>query len=144
MTVLTLAERAAQARPGVVPCRTYDSELWFSEDEAESMRAQQFCQTCPLKAVCLAEAIERKEPWGVWGGELFEKGRVLAQRKPKGRPRKDADEIAARAEQELAQRLAEVAGILDPEVLDEAILQPKPPAGGDRINQVREPESGAA
>ena len=25
-------------------------------------------------AECLAGAIERAEPWGVWGGEIFERG----------------------------------------------------------------------
>ena len=31
-------------------------------------------------------ALEREEPWGVWGGEQLETGRVVAVRRPRGRP----------------------------------------------------------
>ena len=37
---------------------------------------------------CLEAAIERREPWGVWGGELFANGKVLAQKRRRGRPPK--------------------------------------------------------
>ena len=33
---------------------------------------------CPLRTACLAGALERQEPWGVWGGELFVQGVVVA------------------------------------------------------------------
>ena len=33
-------------------------------------------------------AIERREPWGVWGGELFANGKVLANKRRRGRPPK--------------------------------------------------------
>ena len=33
-------------------------------------------------------ALERREPWGVWGGELFDAGRVIPRKRPRGRPRK--------------------------------------------------------
>ena len=36
----------------------------------------------------LYDALERGEPWGVWGGELIDAGRVLARKRPRGRPRK--------------------------------------------------------
>ena len=39
-------------------------------------------------AQCLDAAIERREPWGVWGGELFANGKVLAQKRRRGRPPK--------------------------------------------------------
>ncbi|MBR7560709.1 WhiB family transcriptional regulator, partial [Mycobacterium tuberculosis] len=29
-------------------------------------------------------------PWGVWGGEIFERGAVIARKRPRGRPRKNA------------------------------------------------------
>ncbi|CAM5326708.1 WhiB family transcriptional regulator [Streptomyces tanashiensis] len=32
---------------------------------------------------------ERREPWGVWGGELFVQGVVVARKRPRGRPRKN-------------------------------------------------------
>ena len=43
---------------------------------------------CPLRAACLSAAIDRAEPWGVWGGEIFDRGVVVARKRPRGRPRK--------------------------------------------------------
>ena len=39
-------------------------------------------------AACLAGALGREEPWGVWGGEIFERGAVIPRKRPRGRPRK--------------------------------------------------------
>ena len=36
--------------------------------------AKALCADCPMRVECLAGALERHEPWGVWGGEIFEKG----------------------------------------------------------------------
>ena len=43
-----------------------------------------------MRVQCLNSAIERHEPWGVWGGELFANGKVLAQKRRRGRPPKVA------------------------------------------------------
>ncbi|WP_418607005.1 hypothetical protein [Georgenia sp. SUBG003] len=43
----------------------------------------------PRARACLAGALERKEPWGVWGGEVFVDGVVVARKRGRGRPRKD-------------------------------------------------------
>ena len=32
---------------------------------------------------------DRAEPWGVWGGEIFERGAVVPRKRPRGRPRKE-------------------------------------------------------
>lgn len=53
-------------------------------------RAKRICAPCPVRQLCLAGALQRAEPWGVWGGEIFEAGAVLAQKRPRGRPRKAA------------------------------------------------------
>jgi WhiB family redox-sensing transcriptional regulator len=45
---------------------------------------------------CLAGALARREPWGVWGGQLFRNGRILATKRRRGRPPK-----VARPEDEL-------------------------------------------
>ena len=37
-------------------------------------------------------ALERREPWGVWGGELLLRGIVVPRKRPRGRPRKVAAE----------------------------------------------------
>ncbi len=46
------------------------------------------CALCPLRFACLADALEREEPWGVWGGELISGGRIVANKRPCGRPPK--------------------------------------------------------
>ncbi len=72
-----------------LPCRVQDAELWFAERPAELERAKAFCRTCPVVASCLISALERQEPWGVWGGEIFDGGVVIARKRPRGRPRKN-------------------------------------------------------
>ena len=71
-----------------LPCRSYDAELWFAESPADVEYAKSLCRECPVRATCLAGALERREPWGVWGGELFVQGGIVARKRPRGRPRK--------------------------------------------------------
>ena len=60
--------------------------LFFSDVNVDIARAKAICRRCSLAASCLEGAIEREEPWGVWGGELIEGGRIVADRRPRGRP----------------------------------------------------------
>jgi WhiB family redox-sensing transcriptional regulator len=78
-----------------LPCRSYAPELFFAESPADVEHAKSLCTTCPLKAECLAGALERSEPWGVWGGELFVQGVVVPRKRPRGRPRKSDTVTAA-------------------------------------------------
>lgn len=73
-------------------CRD-DPELFFAESPDDVEYAKSLCQDCPIRRPCLAGALERREPWGVWGGELFVQGAVVARKRPRGRPRKS--EVAA-------------------------------------------------
>jgi WhiB family transcriptional regulator, redox-sensing transcriptional regulator len=73
-----------------LPCRVEDPELWFAESPDQLELAKSLCADCPMRVACLAGALERAEPWGVWGGEIFERGAVIARKRPRGRPRKDA------------------------------------------------------
>ena len=66
------------------------AELFFSDDIDDIARAKTVCAACPLVALCLDGALERREPWGVWGGQLFANGVVLAQKRKRGRPPKIA------------------------------------------------------
>lgn len=72
-----------------VPCRGYDPEVFFAEAPEDVEYAKSLCQACPLRAACLDGAKDRREPWGVWGGELFIQGVVVARKRPRGRPRKN-------------------------------------------------------
>jgi WhiB family redox-sensing transcriptional regulator len=65
-------------------------DLFFSEQIDDILRAKAFCQECPVREDCLAAALARSEPWGVWGGELLANGKVLAQKRRRGRPPKVA------------------------------------------------------
>jgi WhiB family redox-sensing transcriptional regulator len=62
------------------------SYLFFSEEFVDIQRAKAICSTCTSKVDCLSGALERNEPWGVWGGELLEEGRICATKRPRGRP----------------------------------------------------------
>ncbi len=63
-------------------------DLFFSDQVADINRAKAICANCPLAAQCLDGAVQRREPWGVWGGHLFANGTILAQKRKRGRPRK--------------------------------------------------------
>ncbi|MFI5591972.1 WhiB family transcriptional regulator [Amycolatopsis sp. NPDC051758] len=80
-----------------LPCRSGDADLWFAESPAELERAKAQCADCPVREACLAGALARREPWGVWGGEIFERGVVIARKRPRGRPRKNAAVEPAKA-----------------------------------------------
>lgn len=81
----------SQFRPdeSPLPCHAAEADLWFAEDPADLEQAKALCGTCPIRRACLAEALAREEPWGVWGGEILVRGMVLARKRPRGRPRKD-------------------------------------------------------
>ncbi|WP_147915399.1 WhiB family transcriptional regulator [Ruania zhangjianzhongii] len=74
---------------GPWPCWS-DPDLWFAEHSDRVETAKQLCRECPVRQACLEGALARREPWGVWGGEVFERGRVQPTKRGRGRPRKYA------------------------------------------------------
>jgi WhiB family transcriptional regulator, redox-sensing transcriptional regulator len=89
--------------PDDLPCWTADPDLWFAESPADVETAKALCGPCPLRDACLAGALEREEPWGVWGGQLLVSGTVVPRKRPRGRPSKSdlardaADALALQA-----------------------------------------------
>lgn len=77
---------------GELPCME-DPDLFFAESPDDVEDAKALCRGCPARLTCLSGALERGEPWGVWGGELFLRGEVVPRKRPRGRPRKT--EVAA-------------------------------------------------
>ena len=63
-------------------------DLFFSEQIDDINRAKAFCLGCEVRESCLDAAIDNIEPWGVWGGELFLNGKILAEKRRRGRPPK--------------------------------------------------------
>lgn len=97
-----LAETLDDISPAVradAACRDLNATLtavYFSEELQDIAMAKQICSTCPVMVECLEGAIARHEPWGVWGGQMFLNGRILATKRRRGRPPK-----VARPEDEL-------------------------------------------
>jgi WhiB family redox-sensing transcriptional regulator len=88
MTISVLDPKRADLADEL-PCRVNDAELFFAESPSDVELAKALCLDCPVRAECLAGALERREPWGVWGGELFLQGVVIPRKRPRGRPRKN-------------------------------------------------------
>ena len=88
-----------------LPCHNASSELFFSEKSEEIAVAKSLCGGCPVKSDCLKGALSREEPCGVWGGELFEDGRVVLRKRAPGRPRSAKPEVELAVEIESAKAL---------------------------------------
>lgn len=76
-------DAACRAVPGA-------GEIFFSEELQDIVAAKRVCAECPVIAPCLEGAINRVEPCGVWGGQLFLNGKILTQKRRRGRPPKVA------------------------------------------------------
>lgn len=71
------------------PCTTVvNPDLFFPETPEQLALAQALCGRCPVAAACLARASELGVTDGVWGGQLFQRGRVVAEKRHPGRPRR--------------------------------------------------------
>ena len=84
----SLAHSGAGVDEAQLPCHREDPELFFAESPSDVELAKALCGTCPVRTECLAGALERREPWGVWGGQLLLQGVVIPRKRPRGRPSK--------------------------------------------------------
>jgi WhiB family transcriptional regulator, redox-sensing transcriptional regulator len=75
-----------------LPC-TEHPDLFFAESPQDVEQAKAMCRGCRARLACLDGALERREPWGVWGGELLIAGAIVPRKRPRGRPRKDVAAI---------------------------------------------------
>jgi WhiB family redox-sensing transcriptional regulator len=62
-------------------CAQTDPEIFFPERGAAAKAAMAVCRACPVRAECLAYALEHEAVcgWGVWGG-VSERGRRKLKR----------------------------------------------------------------
>lgn len=82
------ADAAWRARGRCVDGAATMTGLFFSEELHDIARAKAICAKCPVRGECLDHALAVGEPWGVWGGELIMNGRILANKRGRGRPPK--------------------------------------------------------
>ncbi len=92
MQLSMLLDHGARAlsADGEIPCHAHEPDLWFADTPEGVEFAKALCVTCPLLQECFAGALARGEAAGVWGGQLFVDGAVVARKRPRGRPRKDS------------------------------------------------------
>ncbi|MFB6866160.1 WhiB family transcriptional regulator [Streptomyces virginiae] len=62
-------------------CRTADPDELFVESNAQH-RAKALCTGCPVRTECLADALDNKIEFGVWGGMTERERRALLERRP--------------------------------------------------------------
>lgn len=71
----------------MLPCQE-DPDLFFAEGTVALETAKALCLGCPVRDLCLAGALERAEPHGVWGGQILVGGAVVSTKRGRGRPRR--------------------------------------------------------
>jgi WhiB family redox-sensing transcriptional regulator len=62
-------------------CRNTDPERLFVRGAAQR-QAKSICGACPVRTECLAEALDRRVEFGVWGGMTERERRALLRRRP--------------------------------------------------------------
>ena len=76
----------------IAACRAVPNaaDLFFSEDIGDIAAAKRVCAGCSVLAECPEGALNRRELFGVWGGQLFINGKMLTVKRRRGRPPKVA------------------------------------------------------
>ena len=69
-------------------CEGVGVAMFFSEHFDDIAAAKTLCLQGPIRDRCLDEAVARGEQYGVWGGQLFEAGRIVIAKRRRGRPAK--------------------------------------------------------
>ena len=124
---------AGHARHGhELPCGTLDPNLWYAVAPAEVELAKLLCRSCPIRRACLEGALRRREPWGVWGGEIVEDGRVIPRKRRPGRP--------SNADRERDRTSARRALVLSRQVFEGSRQAGQPPAA--RSTPIDPPHTG--
>lgn len=62
-------------------CRTTDPDALFVQGAAQN-RAKAICSGCVVRTECLADALDNRVEFGVWGGMTERERRALLRRRP--------------------------------------------------------------
>lgn len=61
-------------------CRGMGDDLF--PEGAEQRKARQVCVGCPVRSQCLAEALDNRIEWGIWGGMTERERRKILRERP--------------------------------------------------------------
>src|SRR5688572_27766033 len=67
--------------PSLAACRNGDPDALFVQG-AEQNIAKRICRGCPVRYECLADALDNRIEFGVWGGMTERERRALLRRHP--------------------------------------------------------------
>ena len=62
-------------------CRSSDPDALFVQGAAQN-RVKTVCMSCPVRTECLADALDNRIEFGVWGGMTERERRALLRRRP--------------------------------------------------------------
>jgi WhiB family redox-sensing transcriptional regulator len=62
-------------------CRSADPDALFVQGAAQN-RAKTICLGCPVRTECLADALDNRVEFGVWGGMTERERRALLRKRP--------------------------------------------------------------
>ena len=65
-------------------CRGMNPDELFVQGAAQN-RAKSVCAACPVRTECLADALDNRVEFGVWGGMTERERRALLRRRPEVR-----------------------------------------------------------
>ena len=67
--------------PSMAACQSGDPDALFVQG-AEQNVAKRICRSCPVRYECLADALDNRIEFGVWGGMTERERRALLRRHP--------------------------------------------------------------
>jgi WhiB family redox-sensing transcriptional regulator len=116
--------------PTMAACRGADPDALFVQGAAQN-RAKLVCGGCPVRAECLADALDNRIEFGVWGGMTERERRALLRRQPHVTSWRNVLEGAKKTYEQAAPCLPRIPAARTvplPESLPESSLSPSAPA----------------
>ena len=81
MSVVTISTSWVDEWASQAACTGQDPDALFVRGKAQH-DAKAVCKTCPVLAQCLAEALDNRTEFGVWGGMTERERRALLRKRP--------------------------------------------------------------
>ena len=115
----------------VAACRGMDPDELFVQGAAQN-RAKTVCSGCPVRTECLADALDNRVEYGVWGGMTERERRALLRRRPEVRSwRQFLESAKDKYERETCPGLVEAHEV---DAVEEAMLRAASrPGGGSAV-----------